>query len=223
MRSVVPIHFVAIVFGRIVRGRHHNTTLATQLPDGKREFGGGAQCTEQIHVDTVSRENIGHEPGKFRTHPAAVVGNRYANILAGKGCLYVVGQSLRGCPNGVTVHSVGANANNAPKPTRTKFQRTVERVGQFGGVASVLKLANGGFRIVVVRASQPAVDFGLGCGVDGCWGHAAKWFRVHESKLRLRQWSANPLSRLGTYYQETAQDKTLIFGKQQTAPCYGSR
>ena len=77
-------------FGERVKELRLQRTLGTmalsdQLPDGEGEFGRGSQAAEQVHPDVIGRKNIGYQPGKFGTHPAAVVGDGHADVLPGEG------------------------------------------------------------------------------------------------------------------------------------------
>src|SRR5919202_1543880 len=53
LSTVVPIHFVTVILWWVVRSRYDDTTLATQLANGKRELWRWAKSAKQIHFYAI--------------------------------------------------------------------------------------------------------------------------------------------------------------------------
>nr|GFD48893.1 hypothetical protein [Tanacetum cinerariifolium] len=94
LRAVVPVHLEAVVLLGVVRGRDNAAALAAQVPDGKRQLGGGPQAIEQIRRNAVARKNIGYRFGKQPRIVARVVGDGHFDFLVGKALLQVVAEAL---------------------------------------------------------------------------------------------------------------------------------
>ena len=128
--SIVPVGLIAIVFARIVRCRHIDTSLTTKLTDGKRDLRRGTQTLEEIDLDAVSREDVSHTFGKHPAVITAVMTHDHSGLDVGEGFVDVVGKALCGHAHDVLVHTVRACTHNAAQTTRTELQVLVEGIDE---------------------------------------------------------------------------------------------
>ena len=165
LRAVLPVSLVAIVLTRVVAGRQVDTALRLEVSDGERALRRGAHLVEEVDLDAVGREDIGHRAGVEVGVVAAVVTDDGADLLAVlEALLQIVGESLRRHADGIDVHAVGARAHDAAQSARSKFQVAVERLNQFRLVGIVEHGLNGMARILVEVGSEPLLCFRLALG-----------------------------------------------------------
>ncbi len=132
------------------------------MTDGKRKLGCGTEAVKQIHLDTVGRENIGYDFGKFAAVVTHIVAYNHLDFrLVDKCLLEIVGQTLCGCTHSVDVHTVCTGTHDAAQTSRAKFKVFVKRLYEFGLVCSVEHTAHLGACGFVISIGQPC--FSLGC------------------------------------------------------------
>ena len=143
-------------------GRNVHAALTTEVANGKRTLRRGAHIVEEIHLDTVGREDVGHGLGKQPTIVAAVVTNDHREgSLLRKGFLQIVGQSLRSHAHGVDIHSVAAHAHDTAKSARTELQILVKSFDQRTFVVAAHHFFHGSPSLFVKLRSQPMLGFCL--------------------------------------------------------------
>ncbi len=105
--AVFPVSLVTVVDLGVVGCSDVDTALATEVTDGERKFGSGAEAVEKIYLDAVGREDVGNDFSKF----ARIV----ANVMAYDNCDFgqiveslfqIVGKALGGCTHCIDVHAV---------------------------------------------------------------------------------------------------------------------
>ena len=129
--AILPIGLVAIILARVVAGGEVHTSLRAKMADGKGALGRGAHLVEEIDLDAVGREDIGHRAGVEIGVVAAVVAHHRADLLPIlEVLLQIIGKSLGCHSDGIDVHTVGACAHNAAQTACSKFKSLVERVNQ---------------------------------------------------------------------------------------------
>ena len=127
--AIFPISLVAVILSGVVASRNVHTTLASEVPDGKRTLWRWAHIVEQIHFDAIGREYVCNRLGKQTAVVSAVVanGNLYLRQV-GKVLFQIIGQSLCSHAHGVDVHSVAACAHDTAQTARSKLQIFVKGV-----------------------------------------------------------------------------------------------
>ena len=154
LRAVVPVGFVPVVLGRVVGGGDDDTALGVQVTDGEGDLRRGAEAVEQIGFDAVGREDFGAHPGEGVGIVADVAADHHRDRFPGELFLQVVGQSLGGGADGVTVHAVGAYAHDAAHAAGAEFEVLVEGIDQFVG-SLVYHLLNLLACLLVVLVGKP--------------------------------------------------------------------
>ena len=174
--AVVPVGLVSVVLLRVVRGRDVHAGLGAELADGKRDLGRGAQRLEEVGLDAVGREDVGHRLGEGARVVAAVVAHHDAQVLAaGEGLEDVVGEALRGHADDVLVHAVRARAHDAAQAARAELEVLVEGLDQVGLVRVVEHRLHGGPRLLVEACAQPGLCLG-GAFFQKLFVHLGRWF-----------------------------------------------
>ena len=160
LRAILPICLIAIVLAGVVRGSHHYTTLAAELTDGKAQLRGGAERLEKVNLEAIGGKDVGSALGKLTTEVTAVVANGNFNLLTLKTFLQIVGQTLCCHTYCIYVHSVGANAKDAPQTAGAELQVLIETFGEFFGVIihQVSYLLLGFFVVVSVEPFLRSVE-----------------------------------------------------------------
>ena len=160
LRAVSPVGLVAVVFLGVVGGSDVHAALAAEFTDGEGEFGGGAEVVEEEHLDTVSREDVGHDFGKFAGIVADVVSHGHLDFLEVCESLFqIVGQALGCGTDGIFVHAVCACAHDAAQTARAEFEVLVERLDEVGFIGIVEHSLDGGACFGVVTVAEPFLGF----------------------------------------------------------------
>ena len=156
--AVRPIGLVTVILLGVVRGRYDNARMTLELAYGEAQFGCGTQRVEQVYMEAVRGENIGHTLGKHTRIVTAVVrhGNTYR--LAREVLLKVVRKALRSGAHRVDVHTVRTHTHDAAQAARTELEILVETLGQllFIVIDQILDLF---FRSFVIIAVEPFPGF----------------------------------------------------------------
>ena len=133
LSAVGPVGLVAVVFFGIVAGGDVHAALASEMTDGERELGGGAEVFEEVNLDAVGREYVSHDFGELARIVAYVVSDDYRNFgQVFESVFEVVGQTLSGGADGVDVHAVGAGAHDAAEAAGAEFEVFVKGFDEFG-------------------------------------------------------------------------------------------
>ena len=128
--AVFPVHFVAIVFRRVMAGRNVDAGDRSQPADCIRKFRRRAQRFENVRLDPVCRQAARRFIGKFRGHPAGIVGNRHAFRLPV--IFYdIICKSLCGLPYRIYIHPVRSCSDHASKTCCSKLQLFVKTLFYF--------------------------------------------------------------------------------------------
>ena len=150
--AVVPIGLVTVVFLRVVAGCEDNAALAAEVADGKRHFRRGAHVVEEIHLDTVGRENVSGGFGEEAAVVAAVVPNDHLDFIEVLEVLVqIVGEALRGRAHRIDVHAVRARSHNAAQSARAEFEAAIEGVDERRLVLVFKHGFHAGFRFCIVE------------------------------------------------------------------------
>ena len=162
LRSVLPVGLVAVVFLGIVGGGDVYAALASEMTDGERKLRRGTERVEEIHLDAVGREDVGHDLGEEARVVAHVVtyGNLdFREIL--EVLLEIVGQALGSGAHGVDVHAVAAGSHDASQSAGTEFEIAVECIDQLGLVVGFEHAFHFLARGFVVSLAEPYLSFGF--------------------------------------------------------------
>ena len=126
LAAVRKIHFIAVVFGRVVARRDDDARRCLQVPDGEGEHGRGAQALEEVRLHAVGGEDARRIVRKFFGTAAAVVSDDDAPVPS----LGVEerGKALGRSADGIFVHAVAARTQNAPQPSRSEGKVAVKAV-----------------------------------------------------------------------------------------------
>ena len=172
------VHLVAVVPGGVVAGGDHDAGLAAQMPDGKRQHGGGKRRGQQESFNTGSRKNgcrflrkharvvtgIETDDGARTVRPGVVRGSQIKQMRGHPGC---------GTAHHGTVHAVGAGAHGGAQPRRAELEPAAEAVPQLcsrrgirGGLGHQFTQLCGHFRLGV-RAGPLQGDLGQRRGLEG--------------------------------------------------------
>ena len=121
LRTVAPEDLIAVVLLGVVRGGHHDATLAAELTDRIGDHRGRAERIVEVDFDAVCREHVG---GRLREEGAvvsSVVSDSDGDFFTSKALQEVVGQSLRRHADGVLIHTIGAGSHDATQTSRAKL------------------------------------------------------------------------------------------------------
>ena len=120
LAAIRAVGLVAVVLGRVVRSRDHDTSIALVVTGSKAQCRHRHQSIVNAHLDTVCRQNACGGLGKDIALQAAVVADRHS--LAAALSLDPVCQTLRGLTHNIDIHTVGASAQNAAQTSGAKLQ-----------------------------------------------------------------------------------------------------
>src|SRR5215471_7908182 len=98
------------------------------MTNGERQFRRRTQTIEKKNFYAVCRENICSCLCEKPAVISAVVRNSHFDLLIGKTLLQVICIALCGHANCILVHSIGANAHNSTKASRTELQVFIKSV-----------------------------------------------------------------------------------------------
>ena len=104
--------------------------MALEVAYSERKFWCRAQLGEEIHLDTIGREDIGYYLGKILRVVTTVIGNDYLHLLIGIYLFEVVAQSLGILSQGIAVHTIGTNTHDPTYTSCTKFQILMKTFGK---------------------------------------------------------------------------------------------
>ena len=82
--SVAKVNLVSVVFRGIVRGRQNDSRVAAEFANRVRQFWCCPEIFEEIDLDSVGREYLGHRTGKSLAVVPAVIGYGYAGPFVRK-------------------------------------------------------------------------------------------------------------------------------------------
>ena len=120
LAAIRAVGLVAVVLGRVVRSRDHDTSIALVVTGSKAQCRHRHQSIVNAHLDTVCRQNACGGLGKDIALQAAVVADSHS--LAAALSLDPVCQALRGLTHNIDIHTVGASAQNAAQTSGAKLQ-----------------------------------------------------------------------------------------------------
>ncbi len=131
--AVLPVCLVSIILLRIVRSGNIDTSLTSELADGKRYLWCRTEALEEIYLYTIGREDIGYGLSKHTSVVTAVVTYYYSQVITTRERLVdVVGKALSSHTHDILIHTIGTSTHDATQSSRTKLQVTVEGINQFG-------------------------------------------------------------------------------------------
>ena len=155
LSTIIPISLVTIVLAWIVRSGDIHTSLTTELTDGERNFWCGAQTLEKVHLDAISREDIGYGLSKHASVISTIVTNYNRALLSRECFVDIVGKALCGHAHDVLVHTVGAGTHDATQTTSTKLQITIKCIDQISFVRIIQHSLNILTCLLIKGGSQP--------------------------------------------------------------------
>ena len=126
LAAVRPVGLIAVVFGRVVAGRHHDAGVAVQMARGKAERRNGHQLLVKIRLDAVACQHARGLPRKHVAFDAAVVGDGDAFFAAL--LVQIICQTLRGLAHHIDVHAVRARTQHAAQARGAELQLHRETV-----------------------------------------------------------------------------------------------
>ena len=104
--------------------------MALEVAYSERKFWCRAQLGEEVHLNTIGREDIGYYLGKILRVVTTVIGNDYLHLLIGIYLFEVVAQSLGILSQGIAVHTIGTNTHDPAHTSCTKFQILMKTFGK---------------------------------------------------------------------------------------------
>ena len=129
LSAIFPISLVAVVFLRVVAGRHVHACLCAKLTDGKADLGRGTKALEEIDLDSVGREDVGNGLSEETAIVAAVVTDYdRQSLLSGESLVNVICKALSGHADDVFVHAIGSSAHNAAQTARSELQTLIKSI-----------------------------------------------------------------------------------------------
>ena len=145
LRAILPVSLVSVVLFRVVRSGDVHTTLTFEVTDSETNLRSRTERLEQVHLDTVSREDVGYGLCEETTVVTAIVTYHNSHLAV----LYVlkttftlhleqvVRITLGSLCHNVFVHSVGTYSHDTAQTAGTEFEGTIECVNEFGLVLCV--------------------------------------------------------------------------------------
>ena len=82
LSTVAPEDLVTVVLLGIVRGSHHDATLAAQLTDRIGNHRGRAQRIVEVDLDAVCRKHVGRRLSEEGAVVAPIVADSYGDLFA---------------------------------------------------------------------------------------------------------------------------------------------
>ena len=138
LASIRSVDLIAIVFGRIVRGGHHDSGRTVQFTDGKGQARSGHQLRINPYLNAIGCKNTGsHLRKQVRLDPG-IIADRNPALFRRKMGNDVIGQSLRSFPDRVDIHPVRAGTNHPAQTACAEFQFPVK------GILDQLRLSGHG-------------------------------------------------------------------------------
>src|SRR6185295_3550849 len=128
LSSIVPICFITVVFFWIMGSGANDTTLTSEISDGKAEFRRGAERLKQKNLYPIGRKNF---CSCFRIKPTvitAVVRDSHLNLMGWKRFQQIIGISLSCHSNCIFINPVCSYAHYPPEPAGPEFEVLVETV-----------------------------------------------------------------------------------------------
>ena len=126
LTAVWTVAFVAVVFGRVVAGRDHDTGLAAVLPHRVGEDRSRFQLGEQMDGDAVRGKHPRRFPGKKIGFDARVEGDGDRRRLIP--AIQIIRQALSRLADGVNIHAVLPGPDDTSQAARAELQLPVEAV-----------------------------------------------------------------------------------------------
>ncbi len=148
LRAVLPVRLVAVVLLGVVGSGDVHTTLTLEMTDSEGHLRRRTQGLKEVHLNAVSREDVGNRLGEHTSVITAVMThhNSYAAVLyVLETALFlhlqqVVGVALGSHGYDVFVHSVGAGSHDTAQTAGTELESTIESIDELG---LVLRLHHG--------------------------------------------------------------------------------
>ena len=114
LTAVLEIHFIAVVFRRVVAGGEVDSGLGADVADGEREFRSRAGTFEKVGIAAEVGDDFCGEFGEFAGEKSRVVaeadGGFAGTALLGEMLLHIMHKPLGGAADIVGVHGVRASA-----------------------------------------------------------------------------------------------------------------
>ena len=157
--AILPISLVAIVFLRVVAGRHVHTCLCAKLTDGEADLGRGTKALKEIDLDSVGREDVGNGFSEETAIVAAVVTDHNAeSLLSWEGFQDVVRKALSSHADDILVHAIGSSAHNAAQTARSELQTLIKSIHEGCFVLILHHFADFRFGFcIIIRRIEPCL------------------------------------------------------------------
>ena len=107
------------------------------MTDGERDFWRRTQTLEEIHLNTIGREDVGYCLGKHPTVVTAVVSYHHCALLTREGFVDIVGETLCGHAYDILVHTVRTGTHDTAQTACAELEVLVERINEIGLVLIV--------------------------------------------------------------------------------------
>ena len=153
LAAILAVHFVTVVFGRIVAGGDANARPAAQISRSKAQRRSRLKAGIHPGNNFIGRQHTGRLMGKKFASNAAVIRN--GNPFGQRGGIQIIRQALCGLAHGVNVHPVITGPKHSAQAAGTKLQIPIKAV-------ALLLVLHGTQRcfcvFVHLRAFQPALQ-----------------------------------------------------------------
>ena len=110
LAAIGAVGLIAVVLGRVVGCRYHDTGVAVIIPGSKAQCGNRHQGAVNAHLYAVGGQNFGSSLGKHIALDAAVIAD--SNGLGAALGLDPVGKALGSLAHNIHVHAVGTGADH---------------------------------------------------------------------------------------------------------------
>ena len=130
LAAVGTVYLVAVILGRVMRGRYHHARGAAQRPHGKGQAGRGHQLGIDKHRNAVCGKYARSHARKQTGLDARIIADGDAARIGRKPAHHIIGQPLGGLGHGVHVHAVSARADYAAQAACAKGKVAVKGVRQ---------------------------------------------------------------------------------------------
>ena len=110
LAAIGAVGLIAVVLGRVVGCRYHDTGVAVIIPGSKAQCGNRHQGAVNAHLYAVGGQNFGSSLGKHIALDAAVIAD--GNGLGAALGLDPVGKALGSLAHNIHVHAVGTGTDH---------------------------------------------------------------------------------------------------------------